>query len=76
MSIPFVLLWQVKLPLRKRLSLAGLFSLVCVTMAIAFVRASQITTYKGQPDNSRTTLWTFVEQSIGKFPLFLPQDYH
>lgn len=77
MSIPFVLLWQVnKLPLRKRISLAGLFSLVCVTMAIAFVRASQITAYKGQPDNSRTTLWSFVEQSIGELGPSRSLSYH
>ncbi|KAF2675980.1 hypothetical protein K458DRAFT_380632, partial [Lentithecium fluviatile CBS 122367] len=83
MSIPIVMLWQIRLPMRKRLSLVALFSLVCVTMAIAFVRASQITTYKGQPDNSRTTLWTFVEQCIsviivclGSIRVLFTQEQH
>ncbi|KAF2464467.1 uncharacterized protein BDR25DRAFT_155748, partial [Lindgomyces ingoldianus] len=64
LTIPFVLLWQVSLPARKRLALGGIFSLVVVTMAVALLRASFITAYRGQPDNSRTTLWSFVEQSI------------
>src|SRR5438105_4661386 len=41
-TIPFVILWQVRIPLTKKLALTGIFSLVVITVAFAILRVMLI----------------------------------
>jgi hypothetical protein len=65
MTIPFAILWQVRIPLRKKLFLAGLFSFVFVTMIFAILRVTLINSFSRQPDPSWAYMWTSIEQNTG-----------
>jgi hypothetical protein len=68
MTVPLSILWRSKIPLRQRLALAGVFSLVLFTMVIALVRAG-LTTAQGKAMNLPWVIvWTGVEANIGTFP--------
>ncbi|KAH7130796.1 hypothetical protein B0J11DRAFT_603180 [Dendryphion nanum] len=65
MTIPFNILRRVRLSLRQRIFLSGIFSLVVITITFAIVRAV-ITTVnvKNQMDPIWMYLWTNIELSI------------
>ncbi|KAI9652529.1 MAG: hypothetical protein M1831_006720 [Alyxoria varia] len=77
MAIPINLLRKVRIPLRKKIALAGLFSIVVITTVIAIVRITMINIIM-----DRVLLWSSIEQSVaiivaclGAFPsLFIIQS--
>ncbi|OAL45509.1 hypothetical protein IQ07DRAFT_211093 [Pyrenochaeta sp. DS3sAY3a] len=81
LSIPFVILWHVRIPLTKKLALASLFSLVLITILFAILRVALITNNSKQPETSWMYLWTSVEQNmaiivacLGTFRTLFVQD--
>lgn len=66
--IPITLLWNIRMKWPKKLAFMILFSLSVVTMAIAIVRAVDITKQKwatGQNDPTYLWLWSAIEPCIG-----------
>ncbi|KAF2798004.1 hypothetical protein K505DRAFT_191595, partial [Melanomma pulvis-pyrius CBS 109.77] len=65
MSIPFSILWRVRLSLCQRIAFSGIFSLVVITIVFAIVRAA-ITTIgaTNQMDPIWMYLWTNVELNV------------
>ena len=63
-TIPFVILWQVRIPLTKKLALTGIFSLVVITMLFAILRVTLISKLTKQPDTSWSYMWNSIEQNI------------
>ncbi|CAI6336754.1 unnamed protein product [Periconia digitata] len=64
MSIPFTILWHVRVQAKKKLALLGLFSLVMITALFAILRAALVTKYSRQPEPSWLYIWTAVEHSM------------
>lgn len=64
LSIPTSLLWKVKISLRRKLALMGIFSLVIITMVFAIVRVAVISSESRQPDTSWSYMWSCIEQVI------------
>ena len=52
--------------LSKKLALAGIFSLVIITITFAIIRAIASTTSTSIRDPSWTYLWTVIEALVGK----------
>lgn len=67
MSIPFNILWRVRLTRSQRIALSAVFSLVMITIIFAIVRAA-ITTLgvRRQMDPTWFYLWTIVELNVGE----------
>ncbi|KAF2705459.1 hypothetical protein K504DRAFT_414361 [Pleomassaria siparia CBS 279.74] len=65
MSIPFNILWRVRLSPQQRIALSGIFSLVLITIIFAIVRAA-ITTVgvTNQMDPIWMYLWTNIELNV------------
>ncbi|KAF2754644.1 hypothetical protein EJ05DRAFT_479609 [Pseudovirgaria hyperparasitica] len=70
--LPISLIWNVKINLRKKFILAGLFSLVVVTVTIAIVRiamvygGSHIST-RDQPEVTWLYFWSMIEFCVALF---------
>ncbi|KAH9905727.1 hypothetical protein F4778DRAFT_802192 [Xylariomycetidae sp. FL2044] len=64
MLIPFTMLWRVRIPWEKKLALAGLFSLVIITMVFSIVRVTVVSALTRQPDISWLYFWSSVEQCV------------
>ena len=58
--------------LSKKLALAGIFSLVIITITFATIRAIASTTSTGMRDPSWRYLWTVIEALVGKKTNNLP----
>jgi hypothetical protein len=76
MSLPISLLWSVRVGLGRKIVLAGLFSLVVITMTSSIVRVTVVskgyaTTQRGAPQQAEMMLWlcfwSFVEVAVGKY---------
>ena len=67
MTIPVSLLWKVRIGLRQKLVLLGLFSLTIVIIIFAIVRVAVITSHSYRPDQTWLYMWSLIEQAVGKF---------
>lgn len=63
--VPLNMLWRVQISLRRKLGLAGIFSLTVFIMIVAIVRVEVIKDKQAQADT--TLLWTAssIEQIVG-----------
>ena len=52
--------------LRKKLALGAIFSLAVITTIIAIIRTISITALSNQPDESWLSMWSSIEQCVGK----------
>ncbi|KJZ78261.1 hypothetical protein HIM_02299 [Hirsutella minnesotensis 3608] len=67
MLFPIFLLWNIQIPLGKKIALIGIFSLSIITMAIAIARAAAIgATQKsnGLPDSSYLWFWSNIQSCL------------
>lgn len=74
-----MILWNVRISLRQKLALAGIFSLTIITMTFAVVRIAVISTIFRASDNtwvdgSWLYLWSSIESVIG-MSLVPPADH-
>lgn len=61
------LLWKVKMPLRQKLALMGIFSLTLIVMTISIVRVAVTrTSDKRSADQTWIFVWANVEMGVGK----------
>ena len=66
-TIPVSLLWRVKMPLRQKLALMGIFSLTVIVMIISIVRVAVTrTSDKVNADQTWLFVWANVEMGVGK----------
>ena len=66
MLIPITLLWKVQMKWRRKAALAGIFSLVIITMIFAMVRTIVAVTSLARQQNLWVNLWSAVEADVGK----------
>ena len=66
-SVPVKLLWNVHINWRKKLALAGLFSLSLIVIAFTIVRVSIVGSYNEVTDNLWLFCWSSLEMSLGMF---------
>lgn len=70
MIIPFTILWNVRIPMKKKLAFIGLFSLSILTIAVAIARTADLGATKkatGQQDTSYLWMWSAIQSSLGKW---------
>lgn len=60
------MLWGVQMRFRKKMALAGIFSLVIITMIFATIRIIAIMTSTGVQDLSWVCMWSAVERVVSK----------
>lgn len=69
MALPISILWRIRVGLGRKVVLAGLFSLVAITIVFAIVRVTVVsrgyTTTHHQAEISWLYFWSFMEFSIG-----------
>src|SRR4051812_2070338 len=67
MTIPFTILWRVRISATKKAALLGLFSLVAITVAFSIVRIAVTAGPKAlkQRDMMWIAMWSVIETSIG-----------
>ena len=66
-TIPVLLLWNVKMPLEKKLALLGIFSLTIFVMLVSIVRVAVTRTSATiQADQTWLFLWAHVEMGVGR----------
>ena len=71
LSIPIVLMWKVRISLRKKVALMAIFSLVIITIVFAIARVAVISSQTEAdgtrlPDTSWSYMWSSIEQNIGE----------
>ncbi|KAF7512469.1 hypothetical protein GJ744_001404 [Endocarpon pusillum] len=63
-TVPANLLWKVRISLRSKIALAGIFSLTVFVMIFAIVRVVTIRSHSTQMDPTWMFMWNFVEQTV------------
>lgn len=67
MLIPITMLWGVQMKWGRKATLAGIFSLVIITMTFAIVRIAVVGSVKRRgPDDPWLYMWSAIETSVGK----------
>ncbi|KAL5355197.1 hypothetical protein BJX96DRAFT_170441 [Aspergillus floccosus] len=64
LSIPILILWEVRLPLRKKLVLGAVFSVIMITIAVSTIRVAVNRSSDTNVDVTWLYFWSFVELSI------------
>lgn len=59
------MLWNVRIPLKQKLGLIGIFSLTVVVMVFAVIRVVVVSGYSKQADVTWLYFWTNLEMTIG-----------
>ena len=62
------MLWHVRIPLRQKLILIGIFSVTVVVIIIAIIRVAIINPENGYIDISWLYVWSSVEVSTCMYP--------
>ena len=65
-SIPVLLLWNVRLPLRQKLMLLAIFSLTIFVMIVAIIRVTIVQTYDRNVDMTWVYFWNNIEVTTCK----------
>ena len=66
LSLPFMIVWRVKIPRRKKLVLIIVFSLTIVVMVISIVRVAVVNSPTRNPSISWLYLWSSIEMTTCK----------
>lgn len=64
MTIPVLLLWNIKIPIGQKLLLLGLFSLTIITIIFSIIRVTFVTVPHMQPNIIWLAFWGNVEMPI------------
>lgn len=70
-SIPVWMLWNVKISLRQKILLMGIFSLSAVVMIVAVIRVALVNTTRHARDISWLFFWNNMEMTTCKWSCFL-----
>ena len=63
LSLPFMIVWRVRIPQRKKLVLIAVFSLTVVVIIISIVRVAVVNTPTKNPSVSWLYLWSSIEMT-------------
>ena len=63
LSLPFMIVWHVKIPPRKKFVLLTVFSLTVVVMVVAIVRVAVVNSPTKNPSISWLYLWSSIEMT-------------
>lgn len=66
LSHPVIALWNVRISLKKKLALMGIFSLTVITIVFAVVRIAVMPNKDSSADITWLCLWAHVETGVGK----------
>ena len=67
-TIPILMLWNVRISWRKKLALIGLFSLTVIVIIFSIVRVAVVTSHKTQADVTWLYMWSNIEMAVCMFP--------
>lgn len=70
------MLWRVQISLRRKLGLAGIFSLTVFIMIIAIIRVTVMYGNRDQADGSWLWTWSSIEQTVGTCANTILDWYH
>lgn len=70
-SIPVLLLWNVRIPPRKKAVLLGIFSLTVFVMVAAITRVTMVDPNGLPPEASWIFFWSNIELTICKYLFWL-----
>ncbi|KAL9594377.1 MAG: hypothetical protein Q9219_007071 [cf. Caloplaca sp. 3 TL-2023] len=62
--VPVNMLWKVKISLRQKLALGGIFSITVVIMVFAIIRVVVVSNFSQTPDQTWLYMWSSVEQTV------------
>ena len=65
-SIPILILWNVQIPIRKKLILYAIFSITIVVMVVSIVRVAVVKSADENVDISWLYLWSSIEMTACK----------
>lgn len=65
LSIPIIVLWKTRVPLRKKVILLSIFSATVFIMIVAIIRVAVDTTYDQEINIAWLCFWSFVEVGAG-----------
>ena len=68
------MLWHVRIPLRQKLILIGIFSVTVVVMITAIIRVAIVNSINENADISWLYLWSNVEMATCMYPNSPPPD--
>lgn len=66
MLLPTIMLWKVRITLRQKLALTGVFSLTVFVMTAAIIRMSMFSEDLQQYELSWLYTWSVVEMTVGR----------
>ncbi|KAL8644237.1 MAG: hypothetical protein Q9226_007866, partial [Calogaya cf. arnoldii] len=61
---PIMMLWNVRIPLGKKIALMGLFSLTVIVIAVSIVRVAVVTSRDTQADVTWLYIWSLIEMAV------------
>jgi hypothetical protein len=61
-----VILWNVRVALRKKIILTAVFSATVIVMAVAVIRVVSVNSVHQNIELAWLHFWTFVENGVGK----------
>ena len=64
-SIPTALLWNMKMPLRRKLVLIGIFSMTILVIAVSIIRVTEVYSKNMPSDISWLFFWSDIELAMG-----------
>lgn len=60
------MLWNIKINIRQKLALSGIFSLTVINMIFAIIRVAVVTRQtRTTPDSTWLYLWSAIEPAVG-----------
>lgn len=65
--VPVKLLWNVQISLRKKVALAGVFSITLIIMVFAIIRVVVVSSFSHQLDQTWLYMWSSIEQTVCKY---------
>ena len=62
------MLYKVRINIHQKIALAGIFSLVIITIVFTIVRITTLNSLSHQPEQSWLYMWSAIENSVDKSP--------
>jgi len=74
MTIPVLLLWNIKIDISQKLALLGLFSLTIITIIFSIIRVAVVTVPNAQANIIWLAFWGNIEMLICEFDLYFQKN--
>ncbi|KAL8934497.1 MAG: hypothetical protein Q9216_005882 [Gyalolechia sp. 2 TL-2023] len=65
-TLPIIMLWNVRIPRPKKIALMALFSITVIVIIVSIIRVAVVTSKTTQADVTWLHLWSLIEMAVGK----------